>query len=155
MKNYDSFARILGLDPSTLPVPDDAPPIDLVPCNGNSLHLKHQDLSDVEFDNIAPILPSEPRILGAMSNRTFIDALLWCQSSGRALTELPERYGKSHDAVRKKAQRWAVAGAWDRIVCHLDDVSLSERRRAELRRLGGCYAKRGELIRRDRRRCNE
>ena len=62
------------------------------------------DLSEAEFELLRPVLPAEPSCQTALSNKTVVDALVWCLQTGRRMTQLPARYG-SAEAVRKRAER--------------------------------------------------
>ncbi len=152
-ENLDHIALLLGIDPTTLPSGPFQPrnfPENAVPDGMTEI----QDLSDEEFGLLQPHLAPEPRNSEAISNGEVLNALLWCRATRRALTHLPARYG-SAEAIRKRAERWAIAGVWDRLGDALAGLDLSERRRAELRRLCDAYGRRGERIRRDRRAAEE
>lgn len=137
-------AEALGLDPSTLPskhviqAPKPSP-----------THLTHEDLTDEEWNALSTHLPDEPRQRNAISNRQVLNALLWLHETRRAMTQLPERYGTS-EAVRKRSERWAVAGVWQDLTLKIDGLELSESRSRALRRIGEQEARRGKRIRKSR-----
>lgn len=143
------FAELLGIDPKTLP---DIPAVSetkvTIP-EWREMEAETAALTDAEYEMLEPFLPPDPIMEGALKNREVIGALLWAQATGRPLTHLPPRYGNS-EVVRKRGERLAISGIWDRLLGELDDMQLGEPRRAELRSLCTTQAKRGERIRRRR-----
>lgn len=137
-------AEALGIDPTTLPGKHEvqAP-------KPSPNHLTHEDLTDEEWNTLSPLLPAEPRQRNAISNRQVLDALLWLHETRRAMTQLPERYGTS-EAVRKRSERWAVAGVWQELTSALGTLVLPESRIRALRRIGEHEARRGQRIRKSR-----
>lgn len=147
-------AQLLGINPATLPSWD-APisePAEKITQEGAMA--SHADLTDEEFSLLLPHLPPEPRREGAVSNRNVLDGLLWSRAARRALTNMPGKYSSSPDLIRKRAERWAINGAWDNLRSALPALDLSERRNTELNSLCLAYGKRGERIRRDRRKAS-
>jgi len=134
--------RAVGIDPAHVPC-DAGRASDDGATNAVTIN---SDLSDAEFAVVAPVLPAEPRQEGALSNRSVLDALLWCQRTDKRLTQLPSRYGTA-EAVRKRAERWAVSGAWDRVLGAVDGFELGSSRRESIRRIAGAQVRRGERIR--------
>ena len=132
-----------GLNPATLPVCD--APAAATPVKDDD----NNDLTDIEFGAVQPLLPPEPLTQDSIPNKAVLDALLWCnQRAGRRTTQIPSRYG-SHVGIRKRAfERWAVARVWDRILASLDGLEgLSELRRHDLKKIATAQARRGERIR--------
>ena len=148
VEQRDEFARVLGVEPWTIPTADDLQASKPTPLQTDQLTSK--DLSDDEFAILEPALPSEPRQRSAISNRTVIDALLWQHKTGKRMTQLPECYGTS-EAVRKRSERWAVSGCWDALIAELDALGLPEARSKALRRIAENEARRGQRIRKKRR----
>jgi transposase len=142
----DAF-NALGIAPKTLPhfVKRAEPTDEPVPPERN-----YSELTDEEAEVILPLLPAESRQSGSISNRVVIDALLWVRKSGRKLTHLPARFGATPEAVRKRRERWCLAGALDRLLDRLETLQLSDARRGQLRAICIEQAKRGERIRRER-----
>lgn len=149
-ENMISAALILGIDPATLPNRDNRRSTCAETATRERLVAAHEDLTDEEFGLIQPHLPPEPRSAESIPNRKVVNGLLWSRSERHALTRVPARYG-SAEAIRKRAERWAIAGVWDRLDSGLADLDLAEHRRAELRRLCVAYRRKGERIRNDRR----
>ncbi len=137
--------RGLGIDPALVPCPGERleRPVD------PAVREPDGDLTDAEFAALEPALPPEPRLAGALSNRTVLDALLWVQRTRKKLTQLPTRYG-SPEAIRKRAERWAVSGDWDRLLERLDTLSLTVAKRESIRRLAQFQSYRGARIRKSR-----
>lgn len=143
-------ARCLGIDPNTLPPLETA---DSGRCDRDlpvSRAIPDSDLSDLEFELLSACFPPEPASENAIPNSVVLNALLWSRRASRKFTQLPARYGGSPEAVRKRCERWAVAGVWDRVLGALESVQLGEWRRAELRALCVLQIRRGERIRRSR-----
>jgi transposase len=82
--------------------------------------IKRYELSDRQWDRIAPMLPGKVSDPGrtALDNRLFVNAVLWILRSGARWSDLPERYGK-YKSVHKRFTRWADAGVWERIFATL------------------------------------
>lgn len=139
-------AEALGIDAATLPKPDAPSPVNIAPA---TIQKTDGDLSLLEAEVIRPLLPPEPRQEGSLPNVAILNGLLWAQRTGRKLTQLPARYGKS-DALRKRVERWSVAGVWDRLLSELDHLTLSAGTRAAIRKLALAHARRGERIRKFR-----
>ena len=144
------FAELLGIDPETLPDIQVIPETKVTVANRYEIEAETAALTDEEFELLEPFLPPDPVMEGALRNREVIGALLWAQATGRALTHLPSRYGRSSEAVRKRAERLAIAEVWDRLLGVLDDMQLGEALRAELRSLCTMQARRGLRIRQSR-----
>ena len=90
-------------------------------------------------------MPQEPRQAGAIGNKTVLDALLWAARNRKNLTQLPSRYGTA-EAVRKRAERWAVAGVWDRVLHALDSADISLVQKEAVRKIARTHARRGDRI---------
>jgi transposase len=144
--NIGEFALLLGIDPKTLPDVE-APLAAKTTVGGRGeFDAEEADLTDAEYEMLKPHLPPDPVIEGALQNREVLGALIWAQATGRALTHLPPRYVSS-EAVRKRAERWAVAGVWDRLSDAIPTLDLSARRRLTLQSVCLVQRRRGERIR--------
>lgn len=137
--------RGLGIDPTLVPCPGERPERPIEPV----VREPDGDLTDAEFAALEPVLPPEPRQAGALSNRAVLDALLWVQRTRKKLTQLPVRYG-SPEAIRKRAERWAISGDWDRLLERIDALSFSVAKREAIRRLAQFHSIRGVRIRQSR-----
>lgn len=144
------FALRLGIDQKTLPDIQAVSEARVTVANRYEIEAETAALTDVEYEKIEPFLPPDPVMEGALKNREVVGALLWAQATGRALTHLPARYGRSSEAIRKRAERLAIAGVWDRLLGELDDMQLGAGRKAELRSLCMKQARRGQRIRQSR-----
>jgi transposase len=81
---------------------------------------KRYELSEVQWQRIAPLLPGkagDPGRSGA-DNRLFVNGVLWVLRSGAHWHDLPERYGK-WKSLHKRFSRWAKTGAWERVFDNL------------------------------------
>jgi transposase len=82
--------------------------------------ISRYELSDAQWERIAPLLPgkvSDPGRTGA-DNRLFLNGVLWVLRSGAHWRDLPERYGK-WKSLHKRFTRWAKAGVWERVFASL------------------------------------
>ena len=89
--------------------------------------LRRYELTDQEWEQIAPLLPS-PRtgMPGRLpkDNRLMLNALVGLARSGAAWRDLPERYGP-WSSVYSRFRKWLDEGILDNIfrVLSLDDHS--------------------------------
>jgi putative transposase len=84
--------------------------------------MARKKLSDGQWERIAPLVPgkeSDPGRSGE-DNRLFIEATLWVIRTGAPWRDLPEEFGK-WNSVFQRYNRWAKAGAWEKIFCALAD----------------------------------
>ena len=75
---------------------------------------RRHELTDVEWERLAPLLP--PRKPGAVrkDDRQVLNGILWKLATGAPWRDLPERYGP-WSSVYTRFRRWTRAGVWDRI----------------------------------------
>ena len=88
--------------------------------NGMMLQPKRYELSQAQWERIAPMLPgksSDPGRTGS-DNRLFVNGCLWVLRSGAHWRDLPERYGK-WKTLHKRFTRWAKAVVWDAVFSSL------------------------------------
>ena len=79
--------------------------------------LKRYELTDQEWNRIAPLLPPEkPNRPGRPSkdNRTMLNAMVWIARSGAPWRDLPERYGP-WETVYSRFRKWIEDGYLDNI----------------------------------------
>jgi putative transposase len=81
---------------------------------------KRYELSEGQWQRIAPLLPGKPSDPGRSGgdNRLFVDGVLWVLRSGAHWHDLPERYGK-YKTLHKRFSRWATSGVWERVFATL------------------------------------
>ena len=82
--------------------------------------VKRYELSEAQWERIAPLLPgkvSDPGRTGG-DNRLFVNGVLWVLRSGAHWRDLPERYGK-WKTLHKRFTRWAKAGVWEQVFASL------------------------------------
>ena len=82
--------------------------------------IKRYELSDVQWERIAPMLPGKAGDPGRTGgdNRLFVNGVLWVLRSGAHWHDVPERYGKWKTA-HKRFSRWARAGVWEKVFASL------------------------------------
>lgn len=82
-------------------------------------HDRH-DLSDAQWDRLAPLLPPQRARTGrpAHDHRTILNGILWVLRSGAPWRDLPGCYG-SWTTVYGRFRRWRAAGVWDQVLREL------------------------------------
>ena len=78
--------------------------------------VKRYELSDGQWERIAPLLPGKPGDRGrsGRDNRLFVNGVLWVLRSGARWEDLPERYSK-WKTTHKRFTRWAKSGVWEKV----------------------------------------
>ena len=79
--------------------------------------LKRYELTDHEWERIAPLLPPEKTGKPghpSKDNRTMLNAMVWLARSGAPWRDLPERYG-SWNSVYSRFRKWIDDGILDNI----------------------------------------
>jgi transposase len=72
------------------------------------------DLSDKEWEIIAPLLPNKPRGVRRTDDRCVLNGIFYILRTGSPWRDLPERYGP-YTTVYNRFNRWAKAGVWLRV----------------------------------------
>lgn len=91
--------------------------------------LRHYQLINKEWEQMAPLLPSErtgkPR-RSSKDNRIMLNAMIWLAKSGAPWRDLPECYG-SWNSVYSSFRKWIDDGILDNIFRILSlDAELEE-----------------------------
>lgn len=73
------------------------------------------ELTDAEWNIIAPLLPNEPRGVPRADARRVLNGIFWRLRSGAPWADIPERYGP-HTTCYNRFVRWRAAGVWDQIL---------------------------------------
>ena len=79
--------------------------------------LRRYELTDEEWEQIAPLLPPEnsgKQGRPAKSNRTILNGMIWIARSGAPWRDLPERYG-AWQTVYSRFRKWIEDGILDNI----------------------------------------
>ena len=78
--------------------------------------LKRYELTDQEWEQIAPLLPSNKGKKGRppKDNRQMLNAIVWLARSGAPWRDLPERYGP-WSSVYSRFRKWIEDGLLDNI----------------------------------------
>ena len=79
--------------------------------------LKRYELTDQEWNQIAPLLPPEKSNRPgrpSKDNRTMLNAMVWIARSGAPWRDLPERYGP-WETVYSRVRKWVEDGYLDNI----------------------------------------
>lgn len=137
MKERRSALAALGIDPDTVVFPSsDKPRDDGDHVDGGANH----ELTDQEWEIIAPLLPSESRQAHAIANRDFVNLVLWIFARAKHWTQIA---GDRGEAARKRFGRWAHASVWQVLYAQMPFDKLGARRKAQL----GAIADRAERLR--------
>ena len=78
--------------------------------------LKRYELTDQEWEQIAPLIPSNKGKRGRppKDDRLMLNAMLWLARSGAPWRDLPERYGP-YSSVYSRFRKWIDDGILDNI----------------------------------------
>lgn len=78
--------------------------------------LKRYELTDQEWEQIAPLFPSNKGKKGRppKDNRQMLNAIVWLARSGAPWRDLPERYGP-WSSVYSRFRKWIEDGILDNI----------------------------------------
>ena len=76
--------------------------------------MRRYDLSDTEWQLIAPLLPNKPRGVARVDDRLVINGIFYILRTGSPWRDLPERFGP-YTTVYNRYNRWAKAGVWLKI----------------------------------------
>jgi transposase len=79
--------------------------------------VRRHELSDAEWERLAPLLPPEQPKVGRpnKAHRSVVNGILWKLRTGAPWRDLPERYGP-WATVHTRFRRWRLAGVWDRVL---------------------------------------
>jgi transposase len=81
--------------------------------------LKRHDLTDAEWERLAPLLPAHPRQGGRWrDHRRVIDGVFFRTRAGYAWRDLPPVYG-NWKTVYNRHRRWSLDGTWAAILDRL------------------------------------
>ena len=119
----------LGIDPDTVVFPSrDTSPTE-PPEQERDVE---RPLTDEEWALIEPFLPNEPAQALAITNRAFVDTVLWVFARAKHWTQIPDDRG---EATRKRFTRWAHAGVWQRLAADIKGRGLGPVREGQLQGL--------------------
>jgi transposase len=79
---------------------------------------RRHELSDAEWERLAPLLPPHKPGRRRHDDRHVIDAVLWKLATGAPWRDLPTRYGPWQTAYTR-FWRWTRAGVWDQLFAAL------------------------------------
>jgi transposase len=81
--------------------------------------LKRHDLTDEEWELLAPLLPAHPRQGHRWNDhRTVINGVYFRTRSGCSWRDLPAQYG-NWKTVYNRHRRWSLDGTWEKILDRL------------------------------------
>ena len=84
--------------------------------------MPRHELSDREWANLEPHLPTQRKGRPQKDHRLIVDALLWLAKTGAPWRDLPERFGPWR-TVATRFYRWTRSGLWERILAELRRVA--------------------------------
>ena len=73
------------------------------------------ELTDAEWNIIAPLLPDTPRGVPRADDRRVLNGIFWRLRSGAPWADIPERYGP-YTTCYNRFVRWRAAGVWDQLL---------------------------------------
>jgi transposase len=73
-------------------------------------------LSDLQWEQIAPLIPGKPGDPGrcGRDNRSFVEATLWIARTGAPWRDLPSEFGNWNSNFRR-FRRWATKGVFENL----------------------------------------
>jgi transposase len=78
--------------------------------------LKRHDLTDAEWELLAPLLPAHPRQGHRWNDhRVVINGVMFRSRSGCTWRDLPAQYG-NWKTVYNRHRRWSMDGTWEKIL---------------------------------------
>ena len=77
--------------------------------------VRRHELTDAEWERLAPLLPPEKPKTGKPNkpHRPIVNGILWKLRTGAPWRDLPARYGPWETGYTR-FRRWRLAGVWDR-----------------------------------------
>ena len=78
--------------------------------------MPRQQITDQQWERIAPILPGKPGDRGrtGLDNRKSLEGMIWVLRTGAPWRDLPSDYGK-WNTVYRRFRRWSDKGVFKRI----------------------------------------
>ncbi len=82
--------------------------------------MSRRTLTDAQWQRIEARVPGKAGDRGASGrdNRLYVDAVLWLARTGAPWRDLPPEFGH-WNTVRRRVERWATAGVWERLFAAL------------------------------------
>ena len=77
--------------------------------------MRGYELTDFEWDVIAPLLPNKPRGVPRVNDRRVLNGIFWVLRSGAPWRDLPGSFGP-YTTCYNRFVRWRKAGVWDRVM---------------------------------------
>jgi transposase len=77
--------------------------------------MRGYELTDFEWDVIAPLLPNKPRGVPRVDDRRVLNGIFWVLRTGAPWRALPPEFGPPTTCYNRFV-RWRKAGVWDRIM---------------------------------------
>src|SRR5260370_7629832 len=71
------------------------------------------ELTDFEWNVIAPLLPNKPRGVPRVDDRRVLNGIFWVLRTGAPWRALPKEY-RPPTTCYNRFVRWPKAGGWDR-----------------------------------------
>src|SRR3954471_24398982 len=88
--------------------------------NSHFSAMRRGDLTDQQWQQLAPLLPPEKPRTGRPNeeHRRILNGILWVHHTGAPWRDLPRRYGPV-GTVSSRFYRWRGAGIWQRVLAGL------------------------------------
>jgi len=85
---------------------------------GRAASMHSYELTDFEWEVIAPLLPSNSRGLSRVDDRRVLNGIFWVLATGAVWRALPKEFGR-YSTCHSRFVRWRKAGVWDRVIAAL------------------------------------
>jgi transposase len=76
------------------------------------------ELTDFEWEVIAPLLPNKSRGVPRVNDRRVLNGIFWVLATGAPWYALPKEFGP-YSTCHSRFVRWRKAGVWDRLLAAL------------------------------------
>src|SRR6195256_1675497 len=78
--------------------------------------MRGYELTDFEWDVIAPLLPNKPRGVPRVDDRRVLNGIFWVLRTGAPWRALPKEEFGPYTTCYNRFVRWRKAGVWDRVM---------------------------------------
>jgi transposase len=85
---------------------------------GRAASMHSNELTDFEWEVIAPLLPNKSRGVPRVDDRRVLNGIFWVLATGAAWRALPKEFGP-YPTCQSRFVRWRKAGVWDRVLAAL------------------------------------
>ena len=114
---------------------------------GRAASMHSNELTDFEWEVIAPLLPNKSRGVPRVDDRRVLNGIFWVLATGAAWRALPKEFGH-YSTCQSRFVRWRKAGVWDRVLAALTkaydgNMQMIDSNSTSVRVLGKAIARSG------------